>query len=416
MVPLTQTRSMTASGGFSGLSVTELRRLLQDRDLDYRDCIEKAELVGRLENAMSAGIMAKSLPEHDTGLLPEEDRTVSLFQKSSPSVVYIQTTQQVMESPFSMRALEVPQGTGSGFIWDDKGHVVTNYHVVESAIRRGGGVKITLEGHDAGVLNADLVGAEPSKDLAVLRIKTPTGYTLSPIKVGSSSELLVGQKVLAIGNPFGLDHTLTVGVVSALGREVKGAGGRPLKGCVQTDAAINPGNSGGPLLDSQGRLIGVNTAILSASGASAGIGFAIPVDTVRRIVNQIIRYGRVVRPSLGIHVGDDQMVNQVSTLRNLQIQGIMVVEVFPGSPAGAPIKGRPLRGLVRQRDGSLALGDVITAVNSTKVSKTEDLLCTIEECEVGSTVELTVVTVKRGGVKEEKVTVKLTEQTPSSKL
>jgi S1-C subfamily serine protease len=410
--------------------VGELKQLLQDRGTDYRDCLEKRDLVARLEKAMKEG-EAPSSSRNDgfySALSPEEDRTIALFKKASPSVAYIRTTQLARESPFSMRALEVPQGTGSGFVWDSDGHVVTNYHVIENALRsRGGGIKVTLQ-NCAESFSAEVVGAEPDKDLAVLKLKLSRSDrdVLAPISVGSSSDLVVGQKVLAIGNPFGLDHTLTVGVVSALGREVSGAGGNTLRGCVQTDAAINPGNSGGPLLDSGGRLIGVNTAIVSASGSSAGIGFAIPVDAVRRVVAQLIRYGRVQRPSLGVQVAEDQIMAGIRARlggggggggrggRGGQplAEGVMVVELGPrarerGGP-GNPLSGKPLQGLARRPDGSMALGDVIVSVNGSPVLKVEDLLCAIEEVEVGESVELMVR--RRGtGLQAEPVRVRLFE-------
>merc|ERR1719235_44200 len=260
---------------------------------------------------------------------------------------------------------------------------------------------------------ATLVGAEPEKDIAVLKVRAPKSV-LRPITVGSSSELLVGQSVFAIGNPFGLDSTLTQGIVSAVGREVQGVAGRPIKGCVQTDASINPGNSGGPLLDAKGRLVGVNTAILSSSGASAGIGFAIPVDTVRRIVTQLIRYGRVVRPSLGVQVADDSLMANIERSIGTKLQGVMVTETTPGSPASSPVKGSPIQGLARRGDGSMALGDVITQVNGLAVSKVEDLLCAIEESSIGATVNLTV---KRRGTGEESiVAVKLRENRQLARL
>lgn len=403
----------STGGGLEGLSVSELKNLLAERDVDYRDCIEKKELVARLETAMREGRPTNRGASLGGGLMQEEDRTVKLFEKASPSVVFIETAQQVRQ-PFSMRALEVPQGTGSGFIWDNQGHVVTNYHVVQSAVKqsRGGKVKVTLQGGSKS-FDAELVGAEPEKDLAVLRVVAPQSL-LAPIDVGSSSSLLVGQKVFAIGNPFGLDHTLTMGIVSALGREVNGAGGRPLKGCVQTDAAINPGNSGGPLLDSAGKLIGVNTAILSSSGASAGIGFAIPVDTVRRIVTQLIRYGRVVRPSLGVQVAEDSLMANIERSIGAKLEGVMVVETPPGSPASNPVQGSPIQGLARRGDGSMALGDVITKVNGLAVSKVEDLLCAIEESEIGAAVALSVK--RRGTGQETIVSVKLREHRQLAKL
>jgi len=252
--------------------------------------------------------------------------------------------------------------------------------------------------------DAVLVGAEPEKDIAVLKVRAPSSV-LRPIEVGSSSELLVGQSVLAIGNPYGLDHTLTAGIVSAVGREVQGVAGRPIKGCVQTDAAINPGNSGGPLLDGRGRLVGVNTAIYSPSGASAGIGFAIPVDSVRRIVNQLIRYGRMLRPSMGISVADDQMTRGLSARLGVPLDGVLVMEAPPGTPGG----DAGLVGCMR-RSGQLYLGDLITQVEGTPVKTVEDLLTLVEETEIGAAVALTV---HRGAdaAKVETVRVKTVDRT-----
>merc|ERR1719498_708985 len=243
-----------------------------------------------------------------TGLTPSELNRVEMFERVAPSVAYIQTSVAV-QLPFAPKANEYPAGAGSGFVWDTEGHVITNFHVINGGpLRPGRGremprkIKVKLHGIDEFV-EAQVIGTEPDKDLAVLKVDpSALSSPLRPLDVGSSAGLRVGQSVLAIGNPFGLDSTLTQGIVSALGREVQGVAGRPIKGCVQTDASINPGNSGGPLLDAKGRLVGVNTAIYSPSGASAGIGFAIPVDTVRRIVNQLIRYGRMLRPSMGITV------------------------------------------------------------------------------------------------------------------
>jgi len=409
------------SGGLHGLSVGELKQLLADRGADYRDCLEKRDLVARLEKAMNDGKTA-SLAGTGTrtfgGLSPEEDRTIALFKKASPSVAYIRTT-QLAGVPFSMRALEVPQGTGSGFVWDEDGHVVTNWHVVENAVRsRGGAIQVTLQ-NCAESFSAKLVGAEPDKDLAVLKLQLSDAEraALTPISVGSSSDLVVGQKVLAIGNPFGLDHTLTVGVVSALGREVRGTTGNALRGCVQTDAAINPGNSGGPLLDSGGRLIGVNTAIVSPSGSSAGIGFAIPVDAVRRVVAQLIRYGRVQRPTLGVQVAEDQIMAGIrARLGGDNVaEGVMVVELGPRATedggAGSPLSGAPLQGLARKPDGSMALGDVIVSVNGSPVLRVEDLLCAIEEVDTSgqNTASVELLVRRRGVGQAEPVRVRLFE-------
>lgn len=282
-------------------------------------------------------------------------------------------------------------GSGSGFLWDDRGHVVTNYHVVVAG--RAGSplpkrVKVKLNGM-LEAREADVVGIEPEKDLAVLRLRDRSNLP-RPIDVGTSNDLQVGQGVLAIGNPFGLDDTLTTGVVSAVGRDVDGIGGRPIKGCIQTDAAINPGNSGGPLLDSSGRLIGVNTAIFSPGGGqfagNVGIGFAIPVDTVRRVVNQIIRYGKVVRPTLGLSVVTDRIVGSIERSLGRKLEGVLVAEVSPGSPAlQSGIEPSQLGS-----DGTIVLGDLITAVDGEIVRQAEDLISAIEEKKDGDVVTLRV--------------------------
>jgi S1-C subfamily serine protease len=272
-------------------------------------------------------------------LAQDEKATVELFQRASPSVVYI-TTLSRQQGLFEVQ--DVPQGTGSGFLWDRRGDVVTNFHVIQGA----SAARVTL--HDQSEWPATLVGAAPDQDLAVLRIRAPA-EKLAPLLVGTSRDLQVGQKVFAIGNPFGLDFTLTTGVVSALGRSIRALTGRRIDDVIQTDAAINPGNSGGPLLDSAGRLIGVNTQIASPSGASAGIGFAVPVDTVNRVVPEILEHGRVVRPQLGIEVAGE------SVLRRAGVEGVLVISVARGSAA----ESAGIRGTSRAEDGSLILGDVI---------------------------------------------------------
>ena len=242
-----------------------------------------------------------------------------VWRQASPAVVHI-TTLAVRQDAFSFNVLQIPQGTGSGFIWDAAGHVVTNFHV----IREADAATVTMADHSTW--KAHLVGAYPDKDLAVLRVDAPSA-SLHPIPIGTSHDLQVGQKVFAIGNPFGLDQSLTTGIISALGREIQSVTQRPIKDVIQTDAAINPGNSGGPLLDSAGRLIGVNTAIYSPSGVSAGIGFAIPVDEVNRLVPQLIRHGRVIRPGLGIQVGPARLAAE------LGLSGVLILGVVPDGPA-----------------------------------------------------------------------------------
>ena len=281
------------------------------------------------------------------------------------------TTLAVARDFFSLNLLQIPEGTGSGFIWDDAGHIVTNFHVIEKAAA----AQVTLADHSTW--KARRVGVAPDKDLAVLRIDAPRDR-LRPIPIGSSKDLQVGQKALAIGNPFGLDQTLTTGVISALGREIESVTRRPIQGVIQTDTAINPGNSGGPLLDSAGRLIGVNTAIYSPSGASAGIGFAIPVDTVNRVVPELIRYGKIIRPGLGVQVAEDQLAAE------LRVKGVLIVDVVPGSVA-AKAGIRPTR---RDSQGRVRLGDVIVAINGKRINSVNDLFLLLEEYKVGDVVAL----------------------------
>ena len=264
-------------------------------------------------------------------------------------------------------------GSGTGFIWDAEGHVVTNFHVIQGAAR----AYITLA--DGSRHEAAYVGGAPDKDLAVLLLaKTPP--KLRPIPVGSSGDLQVGQAVLAIGNPFGLDQTLTTGVVSALGREIQSVTRRRITGVIQTDAAINPGNSGGPLLDSAGRLVGVNTAIQSPSGASAGIGFAVPIDTVNRVVPQLISRGRLERPDLGFEPVAPRLVERAFGPR----KGVMVGRVLRGGAAArAGLQG------VRAEGRQVFAGDLIQAINGRVVGDWDALLDAVEALPLGSTVELT---------------------------
>jgi S1-C subfamily serine protease len=302
----------------------------------------------------------------------EELANIEVFKRLSPSVVHI-TTLATERDFFNRSVQQVPKGTGTGFIWDNAGHIVTNFHVIQE----GTGARVTLA--DQSTWKATLVGAFADRDLAVLKIDAPR-EKLPAIPIGISRDLLVGQKVFAIGNPFGLDQTLTTGIVSALNREIGSANQRTIRGVIQTDAAINPGNSGGPLLDSAGRLIGVNTAIYSLSGASAGIGFAIPVDEVNRIVPRLIRDGRITRPTLGISAASESIV------RALRLPaGVALVEVAPGSAAARA----GLLAFARARDGSIVAGDVITAINDDAVNNWDDMLTALEKRQPGDTVTLT---------------------------
>ncbi len=318
---------------------------------------------------------AKPLPVIARGdLAADEQSIIELFNRSSPAVVFI-TTSELRRGLLNFNAYEIPRGSGSGFVWDTDGNIVTNYHVIEDANR----VQVTLS--DGSEWKAVVVGTAPDKDLAVLHISAPSSE-LVPIIMGESDNLLVGQKVFAIGNPFGLDNTLTAGIVSALGREIKSATGRIIKNVIQTDAAINPGNSGGPLLDSAGRLIGINTAIYSPSGHNAGIGFAVPVEIANLTVPDLIKFGKQIRPGLGVNIANK------SITRRLEIEGLLIITIQPGSSADkAGLKG------TRRAYGKIILGDIITGINDTKIHGVDELRDQLENYKIGDEV---IVEIKRG--------------------
>jgi S1-C subfamily serine protease len=317
-----------------------------------------------------------------------EKTTIDIFKTDSPSVVHITTLVNATQ-PFSTDVQEVPEGTGSGFVWDKSGHVVTNFHVI-----RGAAAAVIVLA-DGTTWQGRLVGAYPAKDLAVLAIDAPAAK-LAPIMIGSSANLQVGQMTFAIGNPFGLDQTLTTGVVSALGREIESTPGRHIRNVIQTDAAINPGNSGGPLLDSAGRLIGITSSILSPSGAFAGVGFAIPVDEVNQVVTELTRNGKVTRPGLGVALAPDQLSERIG------LDGVLVMRVDPGGPAA----DAGLRPTERDLQGNITLGDVITAIDNQPVKSTEDYFSALEEHKPGDQVTLSI---ERDG-QSRQVTVTLGEE------
>jgi S1-C subfamily serine protease len=310
-------------------------------------------------------------------LEPEELANIDLFRRASPAVVHVTNVGLVRESAWSMNVYEIPQGTGTGFVWDEQGHVVTNFHVIQGSNR----LEVTLGGQSEPTV-AEVVGYSPQHDLAVLRLVDAPRQVPASLPVGESTELMVGQKVYAIGNPFGLDQTLTTGIISGLGREIRSPSGHRIREVIQTDAAINPGNSGGPLLDSSGRLIGVNTAIVSPSGAYAGIGFAVPVDIVKRVVPELIRRGRVTRAGLGITPLPD------SYNRRYRFEGVGVEAVEPGGAADRA----GLRAAQRYRDGGLMV-DVIVAIDDEPVRSFYDLLDALDQHEVGDEVT---VSLRRG--------------------
>lgn len=342
------------------------------------DTVSEAQTSEAREAAKAEKVLAgtRELAE-DEGLTREERSTIKLFERSAPSVCYITTT-NVRRDYFSRNVTEIPRGSGSGFVWDRNGHIITNYHVIQGADR----ATVTLA--DRSTWDAVPIGVAPEKDLAVLRIEAPKGV-LRPIPVGTSDELKVGQSVYAIGNPFGLDQTLTTGIVSALGREIQSVAGIPIRDAIQTDAAINPGNSGGPLLDSSGKLIGVNTAIYSPSGASAGIGFSIPVDVVRWVVPELIKYGRIKRPSLGVELARQQM------LARLGLEGALVIDVIEGGAA----ERAGIRPTMRGSNGAILLGDIITGINGAPIKSNSDLILALELYKPGETIELKILRDKK---------------------
>lgn len=305
-------------------------------------------------------------------LTEDEKNTIEVVKRAKNSVVFITNLQYVRDFFWSSDQ-PVARGTGSGFIWDDKGHIVTNFHVIED----GDKFMVTLANQRQ--VEARLIGREPAKDIAVLRLveRVPD---LTPVAVGTSRNLEVGQKVIAIGNPFGFDHTVTTGIVSALGRSMPGAGGVTIRDMIQTDASINPGNSGGPLLNSAGELVGMNTMIVSPSGASSGLGFAVPVDIIRKIVPQIISFGKVTRPGIGISFLRDEVA------RRAGVEGAVILDV----PRGSRAYELGLRGLGRDRFGRLYIRDVITGIDAMTIKSYDDLYNALDHYQVGDVVTLTV--------------------------
>ncbi|WP_058534594.1 S1C family serine protease [Legionella saoudiensis] len=310
-------------------------------------------------------------------LLPDEQNTVQVFQQASPKVVYVHRLATVTNH-YSFKKMQIPDGSGSGIIWDDKGHIVTNYHVIKDADK----LAITL---DNMTVPARVIGAEPRKDIAVLQIKSPNALSklksFKPFEIVHLPDLIVGQKAIAIGNPYGLDHSLSKGVISALGRQVPGIGGVTIRNMIQTDTPINPGNSGGPLLNSAGQLIGMNTMIFSRSGASAGVGFAVPADDIQRIVSQIIKHGRVVLSGIGIHSVAPNVAHRLGVHK-----GILVAEVLPRTPAAQA----HLQGTHRDSWGRLVMGDVIVALNGHSVENYDALYNLLTEIKVGEKITLSV--------------------------
>ena len=308
----------------------------------------------------------------DPALATDEQNNVEVYKAISPGVASIKSTSYRQDF---FGQVEEGQGSGSGSVIDSQGHILTNYHVIEGAQK----LSVSLGGDKT--YPARVVGGDPDTDLAVIKIEAPpSGLTVVPL--GDSNNLVVGQKVLAIGNPFGFDRTLTTGVISGLQRPIRARNGRPIEGAIQTDASINPGNSGGPLLDSHGRMIGINSQILSPSGASAGVGFAIPVSIAKRVVPELIKNGVVRRPKLGVGTRD---VKYLQGQVELPVsEGVMIWEVVPNGSAHAA----GLRGLMQTEEGDIVMGDIVVPIDGEKVSERDDLFRILDKRQIGDVVKV----------------------------
>jgi S1-C subfamily serine protease len=327
----------------------------------------------------------------DPALATDEQNNIEVYKSVAPGVVYIQSSTMVPDF-FGLFARE-REGAGSGSIIDEQGDILTNYHVIADA------EKLTVSFGSGRTYPARVVGKDPDTDLAVIRLVQPPRDAMTVVPLGDSDHLVVGQKVLAIGNPFGLDRTLTTGVISGLQRPIRAENNRQIEGAIQTDAAINPGNSGGPLLDSHGRMIGINSQIESPSGASAGVGFAIPINIAKRIVPELVKNGSIQRPKLGI---DSRDVESLGHQEEFPVTyGVLIV----GTQRGGPAANAGLRGLARTEDGDIELGDIIVAIDGQKISNADDLYRVLDRHQVGDTISVEVI---RGG-RRTAVPVRLTQ-------
>jgi len=306
-------------------------------------------------------------------LLPGEQNTIRIFERAAPLVVNVHRIRRVIDTRFILHDVET--GTASGFLWNNEGYIVTNYHVIRNSNR----VAVTM-GRGTTV-SAKIVGTAPRKDIALLKLEKLDVLqqlpSFSSMPLADSSQLQVGQQTIAIGNPFGLDRTLTTGIVSATGREIRGVAGL-IRDMVQTDASINPGNSGGPLLDSQGQLIGMNTMIYSKSGASVGIGFAVPANTIKRVINQLIKYGKVKHPGIGVQIFNDQIA------RYLGVKGVIISAVTEDSPAAKA----GIIATYRDDKGQINIGDIIVGVNGKPVNNYNDLYLVLDDVTIGDTITI----------------------------
>ena len=325
--------------------------------------------IASAESTLPAGISEPSA-------VSDEQNSIEVYKTLAPGVAFIKTSAKVEN--FDGEEFEQESGNGSASVIDGNGHILTNYHVVESAS------KLTVSFGGDKVYPATFIGGDPDTDLAVIKIEPPpTGLTI--ISLGDSDKLNVGQKVLAIGNPFGLDRTLTTGVISGLQRPIRARNDRPIEGAIQTDASINPGNSGGPLLDKFGKMIGINSQILSRSGGSVGVGFAIPVSIAKRVVPQLIQFGEVRRPKLGANLISVKQLNQQG-LRLPVDSGLLIRNALDGGSA----KVAGLRGISQGVEGGIVLGDIVTGVDGEKLGDLDDLYRFLDKKQIGDTVQVQV--------------------------
>ncbi len=320
--------------------------------------------------------LAENAPQgiSEPSTVSDEQNNIEVYKTLAPGVAFITTSARVED--FYGGESEQESGNGSGSVIDTNGHILTNYHVVEGAS------KLTVSFGGDKVYPATVIGGDPDTDLAVIKIEPPqTGLTV--ISLGDSDRLNIGQKVLAIGNPFGLDRTLTTGVISGLQRPIRARNNHPIEGAIQTDASINPGNSGGPLLDKYGKMIGINSQILSRSGGSVGVGFAIPVNIAKRVVPQLIQFGEVRRPKLGANlIGISQLREQGV---RLPVESGLLVR---NSLAGGSAQGAGIRGLAQGADGDVVLGDVITKIDGEKMNGLDDLYRFLDKKQIGDTIQV----------------------------
>ena len=336
-------------------------------------------VIDRVSNRVqpTSAAFSEETPAGITGITSSDEKNnIDIYRTLSPGVVNIHSTSYARDF---FGYVEPQEGSGSGSILDQQGHILTNFHVVEGA------QKLAVSFGSQKNYAAEVVGGDPDTDLAVIKLLELPKEGLTVVPLGDSDKLVVGQKVLAIGNPFGLDRTLTTGVISGLQRPIRARNNRQIEGAIQTDASINPGNSGGPLLDSQGRIIGINSQILSPSGGSAGVGFAVPVNIAKRIVPQLIRSGQVVRPKLGVTTRN---VELLKGQLELPVQdGVLIWQVVPGQAAASA----GLRGLTQTENGEVALGDIITSLDGAKVGNADDLFRILDKHQVGDTVQVGIV-------------------------